>query len=627
MKLETLQASLHRFRDALEAELATFRPNATYDKAPSVNEYLKLKMVRGVLHSVSTGQRYLFLGESGVGKTSFIRWVTRILGIRMAFINAAQMSIENIQVPFPVKDGGRRFLRQVLDKQFISNGEPWLIYINEINRADPSLLNTLMEILQEGSIGGIELENLVTVIADGNRYGTYGRMAEMDFSQADRFVTVELNANDTPWRRALAEKYDTTDLSELFAYYRKLPAEVRRVLSPRVLDHMIDAVQFGFAPIYALPILNGQRQRLVRGEGEAAEDITVEVLSKVCETLKVTYRESNADILALTIRYVLERRQNVYLEGEPGMGKSAVVKAMVRQAGARYVYDSGSVLNPEDLSVPVPDEDGRSLRLLPMEKYIEEDPFVWVFDEFFRQSRRTANATMEPVQERTIGGESMKGLIATIAINNPPKTSTGMKLSVGKGDLAQATRFAVSVQLDPSDIPAIPYLLATYGEDVAAPFIEWWQDDIGDEGRSLVTMRCIERLIGLYLARDILPGVELEEGLPFLRERVGVNLVDLEARLSKRSSARLRQIVAAADTWAERLAAGEMVDAEAQAAVMYAFTQAEVVQLEAARDVCVRLYSLLSRQHQVAILRQKGERQVFWTKVVADARKLKAEAA
>jgi hypothetical protein len=158
----------------------------------------------------------------------------------------------------------------------------------------------------------------------------------------------------------------------------------------------------------------------------------------------------------------------------------------------------------------------------------------------------------------------------------------------------------------------------------AGLFIEWWQDDLDDAGRALVTMRGLERLIGLHLARQVIPGVVLEDGLPYLRERVGVSLVELEARLSNQPMARLRQIVAKVDEFAETLARGEDAEPEAHATVYHAFTQAEISQLEEARDVCVRLLPLLAQQHQVSLMRQKGTRQAFWYSVLGEAKKAKS---
>jgi len=50
--------------------------------------------------------------------------------------------------------------------------------------------------------------------------------------------------------------------------------------------------------------------------------------------------------------------------------------------------------------------------------------------------------------------------------------------------------------------------------------------------------------------------------------------------------------------------------------VFMAFFKADVPQLEEVRDICVRLYKKLDRQHRIDLIRQGGERQRFWNSVL-----------
>jgi MoxR-like ATPase len=158
---------------------------------------MALPMVKAFVHALASGQRYYFVGEAGIGKTSFIKAVGDALGYDVITINAANLGVENLFVPFPVhsEELDVQVLETLFFKRFAASSKK-VIFIDEIGRADQGLANTLMELLQEGTLAGRPIPGLVTVLAADNPQGSsYGRMSGLDFSQADRFATVKLDAN------------------------------------------------------------------------------------------------------------------------------------------------------------------------------------------------------------------------------------------------------------------------------------------------------------------------------------------------------------------------------------------------------------------------------------------------
>ena len=601
-------------KDALEKYLASYQPNATYKSKPELKDYLALPIVKAFVHALSTGQRMYLVGEAGIGKTSFVKAVGNEMGYDVISINAANLGVENLFVPFPRThpEWGSRVIKSLFYKRFAADTKK-VIFIDEIGRADAGLANTLMELLQEGTLAGEKIEGLVTVIAADNPQGTsYGKMSGLDFSQADRFATVVLDSKSTPWRRALATEFAEVDLTKVFTTYDTLDADVRKIANPRVLAFIISALLEGFPGECALPMVTGVRQKLVT---KAGNDVTKDVLDKIASALGTINRESIPDIVDRAVDYSIRHGKNIYIQGRPGIGKTARIKAILKTKNITAHYDSAAVLQPEDLTIPFPSDDGKTLDLVPMEKFADPNPWIWIVDEIARGSRRTQNAIMEPIQERTIGGLKT-GLIATIALNNPREVA-GFKLDVGKNDLAQASRFALSIEIDAKDIPSARYLRDVYGEELATPFVEWWEDDLDDIGRVLCTPRCLERMINLHES-----GNELLWALPFVNgEYVKVPLVELHARLDKRPLARLRQVVANVDEYAGQLAKGKDEEAMAHATVFMAFYKADIPQLEEVRGICVRLFDLLDRQHRIDLIRQGGDRQKFWHGILTESSK------
>lgn len=609
-----VQSMASSVRNAMEGYVADFKKNATYKTAPDASEYMNLPIVRAFVQSL-TGQRFYFVGPAGIGKTSFLKAVGEALGYDVIVINAANLSVENLQVPFPVwsEEMKMQVLKPLIFSRFTTDKKK-IIFIDEIGRADDGLANTLMELLQEGTLCGLPIPNLVTVVAADNPQGTaYGRMAGLDFSQADRFCAVELDATSTPWRRALAEQFKDTDLSKVFSTYDTLDKDVREVLNPRVLAFTIDALLEGLPGHWTLPIVSGRRRMLVTKGGE---DITSVVLDKIAKALNTQNRETIPHSVERAIEYMLRKKQNVFFEGRPGIGKTSYIKALLTKLGARYHYDSAAVLSPEDLNVPFPSPNGVTLDLALAAKFADPLPWVWIVDEIARGSRRTQNAIMEPIQERTVGGKQTN-IIATVALNNPREVA-GFKLDVGKNDLAQASRFALSIQIDAEDIPFSVYLKGRYGEDIATPFIEWWEDDLDEVGRVLCTPRGLERMITTHEL-----GNDLQWSLPFVGgERVKVPLVDLHARLEKRPLARLKAIVANVDQYEAYLSLGKDEYAMEHATVFMAFNKADAASLEKVRDVCVTLYRVLDRQHRIDLMRNPlNGLQSFWNKILMESAK------
>jgi len=607
--------------DVAELQLQMFGgANATFADPAAAEEFEGLDLVRASLYSLQSGQRFLFVGGQGIGKTSFKRALATCLDVEYVYIPAALVSSENLLVPFPVEDPelGTRVLEYLFSGQ-LHNDRPKWIDIDEIGRADPGMGNVLMELLQEGSLGGRRIENLLTVTASDNPQGlAYGRLNGLDFAQADRFATVLLSARDTPWPRALAARFPGVDLTDALAVWNRLSARTREVMSPRVLEHVIYALEGGFPGIAGLPMIHDEYVRLHDANGN---DRTDKVLDDVAAALGVPNRRHVPDLLERAFTALVRDQINVYGVGDPGIGKTSKVKAMAAEAGVDPVYYSVPVLQPEDLAVPFPAEDGQRLDIMVFNKLMRPGRKVLILDEVFRASRRTANSLMEPIQERSIAGRPIPGLLGTFAINNPRQIA-GYKLDVGKADLAQASRFTLSLRLQPTDTKFGEFLLQKYSDDaeLMEVFLDWWKEDLDDLGRALITPRSLERLFGLYRA-----GLPLEWGKPFVAgEYVAVPLVDLQTRLERAPLARLRAVAAKVDEYEALLAEGEEAQPEAHLAVFTAFSRAELSQLEAQRHVCVRLMRVLCQQHKLVLIRPGGKRQKFWFDIVMETAPLDA---
>lgn len=94
------------------------------------------------------------------------------------------------------------------------------------------------------------------------------------------------------------------------------------------------------------------------------------------------------------------------------------------------------------------------------------------------------------------------------------------------------------LRIDPADIPANEWLIARYGT-VAETVLEWWKNDLDEDGRAWISKRTMERLIKLHGR-----GLPLEMGTVYLGdgEYAPVPLTAQLDRLAGRRATGLREI-------------------------------------------------------------------------------------
>ncbi|WP_217369431.1 AAA family ATPase [Nonomuraea antri] len=390
---------------------------------------------------------------------------------------------------------------------------------------------------------------------------------------------------------------------------------------------MLDCALAGLPPHWGLPLVDGRRLRLTvpDEDGTPGRDEAPALLERIVAELRRAGADVPApghlpDAVRRVVREALRRRWAVLVQGPPGCGKTEVVKEVVREElGRDPLYFSLPVTNVEDLCVPLPTADGTLDNLLAG-VFTGQEPKAIVWDEYNRpKDRSTFARLMEITQEWSLAGRRIEGLQAQVALQNPPY-HLGRKLLVSRNTIAQASRFTVSLDIGPDDIPANEWLIGRYGA-VAETVLEWWKNDIDDEGRAWITKRTLERLIRLHGR-----GLPLEMAKIYLGdgEYAPVPLTDLEARLASRQVTGLRELADDLDGWAERLrlAADEGPEGtDASDVVHRVLANAELPQLRAHRGTAARLAPLLPPKLKATYLvGVDGERQRFWIEIFTAGR-------
>lgn len=189
----------------------------------------------------------LFEGERGVGKTSIIYKTFNTSGLRLKYFSAPTMDpwTDLVGVPTTVtRTDGKEVLRMVPPEDFADDKYD-AIFIDELNRAPPKVLDALMELIQFKTING-KPYNIKMIWAainphseDNNDY----HVEPLDKALKDRFqIQIKI-----PYK--VDEKFfykEHGEVGSIFCdWWNNQPKDVQKEISPRRLFESIDFYMSG----------------------------------------------------------------------------------------------------------------------------------------------------------------------------------------------------------------------------------------------------------------------------------------------------------------------------------------------------------------------------------------------
>ena len=158
-------------------------------------------------------------GAPGIGKTQIVAQAADAAGVDMINLDLQFMAPEDfmgipkvVDIENPeyeegrLKSVGKGVTRAnppaVLPTDNGSTSKGGFIFLDEMNRAKPAVLNSMMQFVQMGRIGQYQLPDKWVIVAAGNRpedVTGVGSVAEFDFAMADRFKILNFVPDPKKW--------------------------------------------------------------------------------------------------------------------------------------------------------------------------------------------------------------------------------------------------------------------------------------------------------------------------------------------------------------------------------------------------------------------------------------------
>jgi len=166
-------------------------------------------------------QAIMIRGPHGIGKSQIFQQIAEKLGMELIDRRLSQMTEGDLLGLPELTDGVTRFCPP--DWFMAACKAPKIILLDEFNRGTPEILNTAMQITLDFELNGNKLHPETRVYAAINASAEYS-VNELDFAQADRFWTIDLEPTVEDW---LTWATDTGVDGVLVDFIRQNPGHLR----------------------------------------------------------------------------------------------------------------------------------------------------------------------------------------------------------------------------------------------------------------------------------------------------------------------------------------------------------------------------------------------------------------
>jgi hypothetical protein len=153
---------------------------------------------RNIERTIEFGGNLLAIARRGTGKTTIAKELIKRSNLKEVYLNLSLMERPDLGgYPnfFGAKSGEKyiNFLMPSVFKDLIDGDTPCVAILDEIDKADSSLLAPLLEFVQMRSLNGYQLKNLHSIIMTGNLRGEGGQRPPLPLLDRTEKFIVEID--------------------------------------------------------------------------------------------------------------------------------------------------------------------------------------------------------------------------------------------------------------------------------------------------------------------------------------------------------------------------------------------------------------------------------------------------
>ncbi len=180
------------------------------------------KELREVLACTPADQNIMLVGKHGIGKSKILTDYFTEMGMKVVTLFLGQMSDPGDLIGLPHKNGQTGHTEFMPPAWFPTDDQPVVLFLDELNRARPEVLQTIMDLALNRTLAGRRLppdSRVISAVNDGEEY----QLTDLDPALVSRFNIYNFTPTSGEWLVwATNQKID----KRIIAYIEENPNEL-----------------------------------------------------------------------------------------------------------------------------------------------------------------------------------------------------------------------------------------------------------------------------------------------------------------------------------------------------------------------------------------------------------------
>lgn len=159
---------------------------------------INISTLEYILKITPSEQNIMLVGRHGIGKSKILESYFTRQGLKVVTLFLGQMSDPGDLIGLPEKDSEHGQTNFLLPYWFPKDDKPIVLFLDELNRARPEVLQTIMDLALNRKLAGKSLpegSRIISAVNDGEQY----TLTELDPALVSRFNVYEFVPSEAEW--------------------------------------------------------------------------------------------------------------------------------------------------------------------------------------------------------------------------------------------------------------------------------------------------------------------------------------------------------------------------------------------------------------------------------------------